>query len=138
MSDNAVKIVKVGADAPSSSPPQPAGKRKTRAKLPMDRKPKFGILKGGKTARSKPRFHAVADPAKPPPLRTKSKTLRILTEKGLTMRRKAIAGTAAKTPIQKIRHTLRKSGMPIKDSTPDKLVRKIYEDAVEAGMVSSD
>lgn len=54
------------------------------------------------------------------------------------MRRKAIAGTAAKTPIQKIRNTLRKSGLPIKDSTPDKLVRKIYEDAVEAGMVSSD
>lgn len=127
-----ITVTKVGGTAPAKPTPT-GGKTKSR----HDRKPKFGVLKGGKTARRQPRFEGVADPAKPPPTRTKPKTLRILTEKGLTLRRRKIAGEAAKTPISKLRHTLRKHGLPIKDSTPDKLVRQIYEDAREAGMVSS-
>ena len=109
---------------------------KTAGKKHLHKKPKFGVLKGGKTARNKPRFEGVKDPAKAPPIK-KSKTLRILTDKGLTLRRKQIAEDASKTPITKIRHTLRKHGLPIKDSTPEKLARKIYEDAQEAGMISS-
>jgi len=112
---------------------------KTAGKKPkpsLHKKPKFGILKGGKTARNKPRFEGVNDPAKAPPSK-KSKTLRILTDKGLTLRRRKIADEAGRVPIGKIRQTLRKHGLPIKDSTPDKIARKIYEDAQEAGMISS-
>lgn len=105
-------------------------KRKVLAK-----KPKYGILKGGKTARKKPRFEAVADPAKPPPTR-KSSRLRILTEKGVATRRAKIAEDSKKLSIHKIRQTLRGHGMPIRDNAPEKLVRKIYEDAQEAGMLS--
>jgi hypothetical protein len=136
MKDGGVKVVRVDHIAPVDSkreetPVKAAGKRKA-----VDKKPKFGVLKGGKTARNKPRFEGVADPAKAPPSK-KSKTLRILTDKGLTLRRRKIADDVAKTPISKIRQTLRKHGLPIKDSTPDKLARKIYEDAQEAGMISS-
>ena len=125
-----VTVNRVGAVAPTDM-------KKTAVKKPsLHKKPKFGILKNGKTARNKPRFEAVRDPAKAPPSK-KSKTLRILTDKGLTLRRRKIADEAGKTPISKIRHTLRKHGLPIKDSTPEKLARKIYEDAQEAGMISA-
>jgi hypothetical protein len=130
-----VKVVKVGGDIPVSPEPpkKTAGRRKT--KIALDKKPKFGILKGGKTARNKARFEGVKDPAKAPPSK-KSKTLRILTDKGMTLRRKKIATEASKMPISKIRQTLRNHGLPIKDSAPEKLARKIYEDAQEAGMIS--
>lgn len=138
MNDGGVKVVKVGAPPPS----KPSAKTKAitkQFKLPRkDSKPKYGILKGGKTARNKPRFEAVADPAKAPPSRKHSKTLKILTDKGLATRRRKIAEEAKKMPIGKIRQTLRKHGLPIKDTTPEKLARKIYEDAQEAGMVSHE
>ena len=133
MSNDNVRIVKVGGDPPAA---QPGGKRKTKVR--MDKKPKFGILKGGKTARNRPRFEAVRDPAKSPPIRTKSKTLRILTEKGLTLRRKQIADAAGRMPIDKIRKTLRNHGITTKTSTPPGIVREIYKGAKEAGMLSDD
>lgn len=126
-----VRVFRVDHTAPTDMPKQ-GGKVKTRA----HKKPKFGILKGGKTSRNKPRFEAVVDPAKAPPMK-KSKSLRILTDKGLTLRRRTIVDSVAKTPIGTIRKTLRNQGLPIKDSTPEKLVRKIYEDAQEAGMISA-
>lgn len=135
MKDGAVKVVRVDHTAPTDTQKQ-VEQPKTAGKKPsLHKKPKFGVLKGGKTARNKPRFEGVKDPAKAPPSK-KSKTLRILTDKGLTLRRRKIADDASKTPISKIRHTLRKHGLPIKDSTPEKLTRKIYEDAQEAGMIS--
>lgn len=130
-----VKVVRVDHTVPTDIK-KPEEEPKKAGKKSLHKKPKFGILKGGKTARNKPRFEAVADPAKAPPSK-KSKTLRILTDKGLTLRRRKIVDEVSKTPIAKIRQTLRKHGLPIKDSTPDKLVRKIYEDAQEAGMISS-
>jgi hypothetical protein len=129
------KVVRVGREGPSDIP-KPVTRGGKKSKPSLHKKPKFGILKHGKTARKKPRFQAVADPAKAPPSR-RSKTLRILTEKGATLRRKRIADDAAKTSIHTIRHTLRKQGLPIKDSTPEKIARKIYEDARGAGMISS-
>jgi hypothetical protein len=127
-----VKIVKMD----SKSPPKEGG-RKTAVKAAVkSNKPKYGILKGGKTARNKPRFEGVADPAKAPPSRKVGKTLRILTEKGLSSRRARIASSASKLNIAAIRQTLRKNKLPIKDTTPDKIVRKIYSDAQEAGMIS--
>ena len=136
-----IQITKVGMTPSSTSvaPPQEAGRKKTmarKAKLPKEKKPKFGILKGGKTARKKPRFEAVADPAKAPPHRKTARTLRVLTDKGLSERRKKISAEASKTSIHEIRRTLRKAGMPA-DKAPEKLARKIYEDAQEAGMISS-
>jgi hypothetical protein len=139
MKKEEVKVVRVDHTAPMpEKKEEPIPKAPQVGKKPkpvLHKKPKFGILKGGKTARNKPRFTAVKDPAKAPPSK-KSKTLRILTDKGLTLRRRKIADEVSKTPIGKIRTTLRGHGLPIKDSTPDKLVRKIYEDAQEAGMIS--
>ena len=131
MSD-AIKIVKMAGKA---TPKQEAGKSRT-APVILSPKPNFGILKGGKTARNKPRFEGVADPAKAPPSRKVGKTLRILTEKGMLKRRNRITSNASKLNIAAIRQTLRRNKLPIKDSTPDKIVRKIYSDAQEAGMIS--
>ena len=128
-----VKIVKMGGD--KTLPKQEAGKSR-KAPVKLSPKPKFGILKGGKTARNKPRFEGVADPAKAPPSRKVGKTLRILTEKGMLKRRNRITSNASKLNIAAIRQTLRRNKLPIKDSTPDKIVRKIYSDAQEAGMIS--
>lgn len=127
-----VKVVRVDHTAPVDTKKEEPSKKKVYNR---NKKPAHGILKGGKTARNKPRFEAVKDPAKAPPSK-KSKTLRILTDKGLTLRRRKISDESSKLPISKIRQTLRNRGLPIKDSTPDKLARKIYEDAQEAGMIS--
>ena len=102
MSD-AIKIVKMGGKA---TPKQEAGKSR-KAPLKLSPKPRFGILKGGKTARNKPRFEGVADPAKAPPSRKVGKTLRILTEKGMLKRRNRITSNASKLNIAAIRQTLR-------------------------------
>jgi hypothetical protein len=130
MSEGGIKIVKMGGKA---TPKQEKTAGKT---TPKHIKPKFGILKGGKTARNKPRFEGVADPAKAPPSRKVGKTLRILTEKGMMKRRARIASSASNMNIASIRQTLRRNKLPIKDTTPDKIVRKIYSDAQEAGMIS--
>lgn len=140
MKKEEVKVVRVDRTAPMPEKKQEVEAPKQLAdkkpKPSLHKKPKFGILKGGKTARNKPRFEGVKDPAKAPPSK-KSKTLRILTDKGLTLRRRKIVDEASKTSIGKIRTTLRAHGLPIKDSTPDKIARKIYEDAQEAGMISA-
>jgi hypothetical protein len=98
--------------------------------------PKHGVLKHGKTARKTPRFEAVRDPAKSPPVK-KSSRLRILTEKGAQTRRAKIAKEAETKSIHDIRKTLRKHNLNVKDNTPEHLTRKIYKDAQEAGMISS-
>ncbi len=120
-----MKIVKVGGSAPSK-PTKP-----TR-KADHSKKPKFGVLKRGKTARSKPRFEAVRDPTSSPPVR---KSLRILTHKGERTRRATIAGASKNTSIHTIREVLKKNNLPV-SSKRDDIVRKIYEDAQEAGMIS--
>lgn len=131
--EDGFKIVKVGQSAPT--PKKEGGK--TKKKPELHKKPKFGILKGGKTARNKPRFEGVRDPAKPPPSK-KASRLRILTEKGAATRRAKIAAEAKRLPIGKIRDTLRKHNLNVREHTPEHLARKIYEDAQEAGMISSE
>ena len=128
-----LKIVKIGSTTPA---PKKAASAKSRRQQHHDKKPKFGVLKGGKTARSKPRFEGVRDPAKAPPMK-KSSRLRILTEKGVATRRAAIANEAKRRPISEIRKTLRNNKMNVDEKTPEHLARKIYEDAQEAGMISS-
>ena len=134
MSGSAVKIVKMDGPAPvpTAAPKSAAKTRKQHA----HGKPKFGILKGGKTARNGPRFKAVKDPAKSPPVKQQSKaTLRILTEKGLTRRRKTIKKLVDDMPISTLKGTLKKSGLPISDKTPESLVREIAAGGMEAGMI---
>ena len=122
-----VKIVKMGA----TSPPVSVKANPTR-KVDHSKKPKFGVLKRGKTARTKARFEAVRDPTSAPPIR---KSLRILTHKGEKTRRAKIAEEAKKMPIHKIRETLKRNKLPVSSKRED-IVRKIYEDAQEAGMLS--
>lgn len=122
--DTGLKIVKVGG-------PQAAATRKATH---HDKKPKHGILKHGKTARKTPRFEGVRDPAKAPPL--KKGRLRILTVKGEATRRASILKEAKSTPLAKIKETLRARGLPVSSKRED-LIRGIYADAKQAGMLSS-
>jgi hypothetical protein len=126
-----VTVTKVGMIAP---PPPQAKKsnktRKSKAKPDLSKKPKFGVLKKGKTARNKPRFEAVRDPTSAPPLR-------ILTHKGEKTRRNKIAEESKKMPIHKIRDTLKRNKLPV-NSKNDNLAREIYAGAKEAGMISDD
>ena len=133
-----IRITKMNVTARPPIDVKVAGNKKSvarKTRVPKDKKPKFGILKGGKTARNKPRFEAVADPTKAPPHKKNARTLRVLTDKGLSERRNKIAAEASTTSIHEIRRTLRKAGMPA-DKAPEKIARKIYEDAQEAGMIS--
>jgi hypothetical protein len=115
-----VTVTKVGGPPPSVK----GGTRKASHK-----KPKFGVLKRGKTARNKPRFEAVRDPTSSPPLR-------ILTSKGEKTRRARISEDSKKIPIQVICEILKKNKLPISNKK-EPIIRKIYEDAQEAGMLSN-
>lgn len=131
MSD--VRIVKVGSE-PSS--PAPTSKKTRHAPAHRVKQPKHGVLKHGKTARKAPRFEGVKDPAKAPPVSKRKSTLRILTEKGLSKRRKTIKSQVDKMPIHKVRETLRKSGLHVSEKTPPELARQILAGGQEAGIVS--
>jgi hypothetical protein len=125
-----VTVTKVGM-TPSPPAKKPIASKSRKAKKPdLSKKPKFGVLKKGKTARNKPRFEAVRDPTSAPPLR-------ILTHKGEKTRRNKIADDSKKMPIHMIRETLKRNKLPV-SSKRDDIVRKIYEDAQEAGMISSE
>lgn len=126
-----IKVVRVGATAPADLKKSVKAPRKFK----QSKAPKFGILKGGKTQRKTPRFEAVTDPAKSPPI--KKGKLRILTSKGEKTRRAAILDKAKTAPIGKIRETLRRHGIPVK-SDNEKIARAIYADAQEAGMITVD
>jgi hypothetical protein len=123
-SPDSVKIVKVGGDAPVPEPPKPvtAGRKKSMRTFPR------GILK-------KHTIKAVRDPAKAPPLKKTKGTLRILTEKGVRLRRQHIKKTVRSMPDSKVRETLKKAGMPISSKTPSDLAKEILEGGVEAGMI---
>ena len=126
--DAGLKIVKVGAP---SAAPRPGTTRKATQ---HDKKPKHGILKHVKTARKTPRFESVRDPAKPPPM--KKGKLRILTSKGESTRRSKILKDAKTMPLAKIKETLRARGLPVSSKRED-IIRTIYADAMQAGMLSS-
>lgn len=126
-----VKIVKVGGSG-VVEPPTPA-LGGTHKRGHHYKTPKHGILKGGKTARNKPKIEAVRDPAKAPPMR--KSTLKILTEKGAERRRKRIHKTVRSMPDAKVRHVLQQAGMPVSQKTPPELAKKILEGGMEAGMI---
>ena len=59
-----------------------------------------------------------------------------MTTKGEKTRRNQIVEDAKKMPIHKIRETLKRNKLHV-NSKNDKLAREIYENAQEAGMLSS-
>jgi hypothetical protein len=128
MGDGIMKIVKVGQEPAA---PAPAKSTQGGKKRDHSRKPKFGILKNGRTARN--RFEAVRDPAKSPP--TRKSTLRILTEKGAKSRLKSIRKTVRSMPEQKVRAVLKAAGIQLGPKTPEPLARDILEGGMEAGMI---
>ena len=129
MSD-VVKIVKVGAQEPSSSS---AGGSKSKLKKSMRTYPR-GVLKGGKTAKVK--IQGVRDPAKPPPVqKSRKSTLRILTEKGVEKNRRKIKQTVRSMPDGKVRSVLRASGLPVSEKTPIHIAKEILEGGMEAGLI---
>jgi hypothetical protein len=130
MSDG-IKIVKVDKVGKTTKEEPPTGGTHKRGH--HYKTPKHGILKGGKTARNKPKIEAVRDPAKAPPMR--KSTLKILTEKGAERRRKRIHKTVRSMPDAKVRHVLQQAGMPVSQKTPPELAKKILEGGMEAGMI---
>jgi hypothetical protein len=131
-----VKVDKIGADP--APPPTPVGGKTHKARHePSHRNkiPKHGVLKGGKTARAKPKIEGVRDPARSPPAR--HTTLKILTEKGAERRRKRIAKTVRAMPDSKVRHILQTAGMPVSPKTPPHIAKEILESGMEAGMIVS-
>lgn len=121
------KIVKVGKEEP---PVKTGGTHKRGHHY---KTPKHGILKGGKTARNKPKIEGVRDPAKAPPMR--KSTLKILTEKGAERRRNRIKKTVRQMPDAKVRQVLQQAGMTVSNKTPPELAKKILEGGMEAGMI---
>jgi hypothetical protein len=145
-----VKIVKVNQTAPLLKRVRErlgtTAKAAKAAKAPMTvvkhtskhrtSQPKHGILKHGKTARKAPRFEAVRDPAKSPPVKKQSR-LRILTEHGAATRRAKIAKDVKAQPIHDVRKTLKKHNLNVSEKTPPDLARQILIDAKGAGLISS-
>ena len=119
-----VKIVKMGGEPAVTEPPKlkTAGRKKSMKTFPR------GILK-------KHTIKAVRDPAKAPPLKKSKGTLRIITEKGIHIRRENIKKTVRNMPDAKVRETLKKAGMPVSSKTPIQLAKDILEGGMEAGMI---
>lgn len=110
-----MQINKVGHDSPKT--------QKNTKTFPR------GVLR--KTAR---KIDPVKDPAKSPPF--KPGTLRILTRKGETLKRKKIQGTLKNLSDRQIREKLRKSNLGVSDKAPRDLMMSILEGGTEAGMIS--
>jgi hypothetical protein len=121
MAKNEMKIVKVGEEPPVE---QKAGK--TVKTFPR------GVLK--KTFKLK----AVADPAKPPPLKKgmRKHTLRLLTEKGSRKQRKTMKRKIASLPDSKVRDLVQKNGLVTNPKTPSHVSRQILDNAISAGFLS--
>jgi hypothetical protein len=129
MSDK-VKIVKMGSDPTPSLPPlKKGGKVASTRRRSMKTYPR-GVMKG-----TRGKIEAVRDPAKAPPTRKSSSTLRILTEKGAEKKRQSIRKTIKRMTDGKVKQTLRSSGFPVSEKTPPHIARQILEGGVEAGMI---
>uniref|UniRef100_A0A6C0AKN0 Uncharacterized protein n=1 Tax=viral metagenome TaxID=1070528 RepID=A0A6C0AKN0_9ZZZZ len=114
MADGGMKISKVGYDAPKTPRTMrtyPRGIRKTARKI-----------------------EPVRDPAKSPPF--KPGTLRILTRKGETLKRKKVQGTLKNLSDRQIHEKLRKSNLSVSEKAPRELLMSILEGGTEAGMIS--
>ena len=90
-----------------------------------------GILKTAK-------IKGVKDPAKHPPLKKimRKHTIRLLTDSGVSQRRKTIKQKVDKMKDEKVKELVVKHGLS-KGKAPPKLLREILEGGMLAGFVSS-
>ena len=110
--------------------------------------PKPILKKGGKTMKTFPRgilktakhskLKAVADPAKPPPLKKDMKkyTIRLLTDKGVRRHRKTIKRKIAGMSDQKVREMVTKNGLLKNANTPVPIMREMLEGGAISGFIS--
>jgi hypothetical protein len=139
--DKPIKIVKEGSDElpQSTIPPKvlpivPVAPSKNEGGKRMKTFPR-GILKTKKA-----KIHAVADPAKSPPLKKfmKKHTIRLLTDKGVSKHKKTIKRKLAKMSDQKVKQVAMKVGLLKSASVPAPLAREMLGSAMIAGFVSSE
>lgn len=92
-----------------------------------------GILKT-----SKVKIKPVSDPAKHPPIRKgmKRHTVRLLTDLGVSQRRKTIKQKISRMSDDKVRHIAMSAGLS-KGNAPPALLREIVEGGMVAGFVST-
>ena len=131
MDTKVVKIHKMD-DIPVKEVADPkleGGKKKSKSLKTFPR----GILK---TVKSK--IKPVSDPAKHPPLKKfmKKHTIRLLTDSGVSQRRKTIKQKVAKMPDSKVKELVVKTGLS-KGNGPPALLRQILEGGMLSGFVSS-
>jgi hypothetical protein len=130
--DAKVVITKMGEEKktpikPVEDPKLEGGKKKRKSLKTFPR----GILK---TSKIKP----VSDPAKHPPLKKfmKKHTIRLLTDSGVSHRRKTIKHKIDKMSDQKVKDLVIKTGLS-KGNGPPTLLRQILEGGMLSGFVSS-
>jgi hypothetical protein len=126
------KIVKMGEEQ-KSSPIKPVEDPKLeggKKKKPIKTFPR-GILKTSK-------IRGVRDPAKHPQLKKtmKKHTIRLLTDSGVSHRRKTIKHKVDKMSDQKVKEMVVKAGLS-KGHGPPSLLRQILEGGMLSGFVSS-
>lgn len=124
-----------------------AGSPKTVEKKP-EALPKSILKKGGKTMKTFPKgilktmkhskLKAVADPAKPPPLKKSMRkhTIRLLTDKGVRRHRKTIKRKIAGMSNDKVKELVTKNGLLKNANTPPAVMRDMLEGGAIAGFIS--
>ena len=140
-----MRIVKLGDDEPPKLPTTstkphitppvvPAAPSKNEGGKRMKTFPR-GILKTKKA-----KIHAVADPAKSPPLKKfmKKHTIRLLTDKGVSKHKKTIKRKLSKMSDQKVKQVAMKAGLLKSEKVPAHLAREMLGSAMIAGFVSSE
>jgi hypothetical protein len=115
---------------PVETPKLEGGKKKRKTLKTYPR----GILKT-----SKVKIKPVSDPAKHPPIKKglRRHTIRLLTDSGVSQRRKTIKQKLARMSDQKVREIAMKAGLS-KGNAPPILLRQIVEGGMISGFVSSD
>lgn len=110
--------------------------------------PTSSVKKGGKTMKTFPRgilktakhtkLKAVADPAKPPPLKKhmKKHTIRLLTDKGVRRHRKTIKRMIAGMSNEKVKALVTKNGLLKNPNTPVSIMRDMLEGGAISGFIS--
>ena len=93
-----------------------------------------GILKT-----SKVKIKPVADPAKHPPIKKglRKHTVRLLSDSGVSQRRKTIKQKLSRMSDQKVKELAMKAGLS-KGNAPPALLRQIVEGGMISGFVSSE
>ena len=131
MEEKVIKITKMQEDTPVKPIEDPkldgGKKKKTLKTFPR------GILKKTSKVRIKP----VADPAKHPPIKKamKKHTIRLLTDSGVSHRRKTIKKKIGKMSDSKVKELVMKAGLS-KGNGPPALLREILEGGMVSGFVS--